>query len=342
VIATLALVSCTAARPGYNGKPMDIYAAGPTVSDVRALFNDDNWWQGPPSFEVRPLDGDTIPFTEKFSVSQLFIHIGTAESLAVRYTVYDKTSSATTRMTDLQKAFSGAASTPKVGDQVLYDGLSGSGGAPYVYRTFVRVGQIVVTIVWSRKDTPSTTVKQLARNATKIVDGLKKVLAGKVPASPQPVDSKFLPPAGLDITLLGSATLPIEAWPVMDLLALPGTIVHLFQGFGIADFAYGDYALNNDTHMEVQTSLLTFKNAADANLWAAALSRTKPDASGIASEYIPTSGSPAAGDYHYFFVAGTYGVMMVCKASTSGEAASRECEGPMQNTAIAWRLSLAA
>ncbi len=318
---------------------MDVYAAGPTIADVRTLFKDDNWWQGPPSFEVRPLDAETTALNEKFSISLQFIHIGTAESFVVRYTVYDKTSSATARMTDLQNGFGASPSSPKVGDQVLYYGLSGSGGAPYAYRTFVRVGQIVVTIVWSRKDT-STTVQQLGRNATLVVDGLKKVIAGEVPASPQPVDPKFLPVPGLDITSLGSAMLPIEAWPVMDNLGLPGPNLQLLQGAGLTTFAFGDYALNNDTHMEVQTSLLTFASATDATSWVSVYAPAKPDQAGIASGYVSTSGSPAAGEYHYFFATGNYGVMLVCKASLSGEAASRECEDPMERTGVAWKSAL--
>jgi hypothetical protein len=107
-----------------------MYAAGPNVSDVRGLFGGDaNWWQGPPSFEVRPLDAATIPFTERFSITQLFLHIGTAEQLVVRYTVYDKTGSATTQMTDLQNAFGLSPTSPKVGDQVRHPGVRSADGA---------------------------------------------------------------------------------------------------------------------------------------------------------------------------------------------------------------------
>lgn len=337
-IAAIVMVSCTRTSSSFNGTPMDLYAAGPAVTDIRTLFNDPNWWVGPPSFEVRPLDAETTPLNQRFSVSQQFIHIGTAEQFAVRYTVYDTTSSATAQMTALQNAYGTSPSTPKVGDQVLYYPASGSGAAPYVFRTFVRVGQILITIVWVRKDV-STTVQVLARNAAKVVNGLKKVISAKPHPSPSPVDSKLLPPLGLDITPLGSADLPIEAWPVMDLLALPGTILAQLEGAGVTHFIYGDYVLNNDTHMEVQTSVLTFATAADATAWVAELA-PKPDAAGIASEYVPVGGSPAAGDYHYFFVSGNYGVLMICRASIEGEAASRECEAPMHNTAIAWKLAL--
>src|SRR4029077_11627428 len=115
--------------------------------------------------------------------------------------------------------------------------------------------------------------------------------------------------------------LPVESWVVMARSALPGTVVQLMQGIGVTDFVYGDYALNLDTHMEVQTALLKFATDADASSWASTFAGATPDTSGIASAYLPVGGTPAAGEYHYFFVQGVYGVMMVCKPSLDGEAA---------------------
>ena len=43
----------------------------------------------------------------------------------------------------------------------------------------MRVGQIVVTIVWARKD-PTTTVQEAGRNAAKVVAGLKKAFKESV------------------------------------------------------------------------------------------------------------------------------------------------------------------
>src|SRR6266849_2918692 len=163
--AGLLLMSCAklGSSAGSNVQPADIYAAGPTVADVRTLFGDSNWWPGPPSFEVRPLDAAETPFTQRFSITQRFLHIGSAEEFDVRYTVYDKTSSATTRMTELHNAFGASPTSPKVGDQVLYYGLVSSGGAPYITRTYVRLGQIVTEVDWSRKD-GIPTVTQLGKN----------------------------------------------------------------------------------------------------------------------------------------------------------------------------------
>jgi hypothetical protein len=340
-LAALVTVSCTKlGSTGTNPQPADIYAAGPSVSVVQGLFGGDtNWWQGPPSFEVRPLDAATVPFTERFSITQNFLHLGTAEQLVVRYTVYDKTSSATTRMTDLQNALGLSPTNPKVGDQVLYYGLGGTGAAPYITRTFVRVGQIVVQVIWSRKD-GIPTVAQLGKNAAKFVEGLKKVLAGKVQASPQAVNPKYLPTPGLDITYLGSAQLPIEAWLVMDGLALPAAALAVLHGEGTSNFVFGDFVLNNDTHMEVRTALLPFPSATAATDWASTFAPATPDQAGVASAYIPVGGSPASGEYHYFFTSGAYGGMLICKPSLDGEAASRECEAPMERTAIAWKLTL--
>jgi hypothetical protein len=339
-LGAVVLVSCAMiGSGGKSAQPADIYTAGPTVADVRALFGDDNWWQGPPSFEVRPLDAETTSFTQRFSVAQRFLRIGTAEELLVRYTVFDKTSSATTQMTDVQNSFGASPSSPKVGDQVLYYGLAGSGGAPYVTRTFVRVGQIVVMIVWARKD-PMTTVQQLGRIAVKVVDGLKKATSAKVRATPAGVDPKVLPPPGLDITFLGAAQLPVEAWLVMVNIGIPTAGLKVLHDAGVTDFAYGDYALNNDTHMEVRSALLTFATATAAADWADTWSSGAPDQSNIASAYVPTSGVEGSGEYHYFFTSGTFGGMLVCKSSIEGEAASRACEGPMERTAIGWKFAL--
>ena len=340
VVAALLLASC--AKLGTSATsvpPADVYAAFPALSDVRSLLGDINWWQGPPSFEVSPLDSATMPLNVRYSIAQQYIHLGTAEVWALRYTVYDKTSSATTRMTDLQNAFGTSPTNPKVGDQVLYYGLGGSGAAPYITRTFVRLGQIVVTIVWAQKDL-SVTVQRLGKNADKAVAGLKTVLGSRAHHSLPAVDQKSLPPPALNITYLGSAALPIETWVVMQNLAIPGTGLKLLQDAGVKDFAYGDYALNNDTHMEVRSSLLTFATPTAAADWASAWSPGTPDATGIASGYVPGGGTPAAGEYHYLFISGVYGGELICKPSLDGEAASRECERPMESTAISWKLAL--
>jgi hypothetical protein len=344
IVALTAVVTVSCARIGTgsttNVHPADIYAGALSASDVRTLLGDSNWWAGPPSFEVRPLDAATTSFTERYSVSQVFLHLGSAEALAIRYTVYDKSSSATTAMTAYQNAYGASPTSPKVGDAVLYYGLGGSGGAPYITRTLVRVGQVVVVIGWSRKDgMPS--VQQLGRNATKVVDGLKKVMAGKVHASPRPVDLQQLPPPGLDVTLLGATQLPIEAWVVMANIAIPEAVLQTLQGAGVNDFVYGDYALNDDTHMEVRTALLTFTSTAGAADWANTFAPGTPDQAGIASGYVRTGGaSAAAGEYHYFFIAGTHGGMLVCRPTIEGEAASRACEAPVERTAVAWKIAL--
>jgi len=344
-VVTAVIVSACAA-PGSattRAKPMDVYAIAPSESDVRSLLGDSNWTETPPSFEVLPLDFATRNPLEQYSVSVRFIRLGTAEELFARYTLYDKSSSATTAMSDFQLAFGTSPTSPKVGDQVLYYGLGGSGGAPLIYRTFVRVGQVVVTIVWARKDRMASSqqlLDQLAKNAKKFTAGVKNL--GKVHSNLKPVDAKQLPPPNLDLTLLGSAMMPIGAFPPMTDAALPDTVAAILRQGGVNSFAYGDFALNNDTHMEVQTALLAFGAPADALGYASGFGGAlgAPDPSGLYSQYVPTSGSPDAGKYHYIFSTGVYGIYMICKSSVDGEAASRECESPMKRTATAWSLAL--
>lgn len=338
-LTALALVAC--GRIGgttFNAKPADIYSAMPSMADARTVLGDSNWWASPPSFEVSPLDSATTPLNQRFSVSQYYLHLGTAEQLVVRYTVYDKASSATTVMKDLANALGPSPSNPKVGDQVLYYGAQGtSGAAPLATRTFVRVGPILLAISWTRKDSLPT-VQQLGKIASKFASGLNNV--GKTHVALYPVDAKLLPPPNLQITALGSAQLPIESLVVLFLASIPDQVVALLRQLGVTTFAYGDYALNNDTHMEVQTALLTFSSTSDATSWASTFSQGTPDSNGIASAYIPIGGTPAAGVYHYVFSSGSYGALIVCRASIDGEAATRECEDPMATTALAWKLAL--
>jgi hypothetical protein len=250
--------------------------------------------------------------------------------------VYDKVSTATTQMNKLLKAYSATSGNPKEGDQVLYLISSKiSGPAPYITHTIVRLGGIIADVNWARKDgMPS--VQQMGRNAGKVVDGLKTVMAGKVRPSPLTVDQKLLPPPGLDITFLGAARLPVESWLIMNSSAIPLPSLRVLQNEGVNDFLYADYALNRDTHMEVQAALLTFSTPAGAAAWAGEFSLARPDPStGIAGAY-----SDALGEYHYFLISGNHGAMLVCKSVTEGEAASRACELPMDRTALAWAAAL--
>src|SRR5260370_7289897 len=102
----------------------------------------------------------------------------------------------------------------------------------------------------------------------------------------------------------------------------------LMRRAGISDFSYAAYALNNDTHMEVQLGLLNSPTAADAADWANTFSPGTPDSNGIAGAYLPVGGTPAAGVYHYGFSSGPYGALFVCRSSIAGEPAPRECEDP--------------
>ena len=339
LVLTVALIAAACTRSsssGANARPIDLLTAEPAQSDVQALLGDSNWWPGPPSFGVRPLDSASMPFQERFHVVQRFSHIGTAETLDVEFTLWDSTSTATSQMSNLQSAFGTSASGPKVGDQVLYYGSQSSTAAPFETATFVRVGQVVTTISLNRKDAfPS--VSQLGKIATRVISRLKDVLAGKVHSSPLPSsDSTLLPPPGPDMTLLGSTSLPVEAVVVMLGFASPETLAGILHSDGVGTMVFGDYALDNDTHMEVRAGVLDFTNPQDADDWVNALRGSATvDANGLSTFY-----DDATGQYFSVFSAGTKGAMLVCRSTSNAEAASRSCEAPLSRVGPAWLLSL--
>jgi hypothetical protein len=340
-IAVLAVVAsaCTI-RPssaGSNVQPKDFYGANPTLADVRTLLGDSNWWPGPPSFGVRPLDSATMPFNEKFHVTTRFAHLGTAETFDIEYTLWDSTSSATTQMTNTQSAFGTSASGgAKVGDQALYYGSQTSGAAPYGTVTFVRIGQIITTMTLSLKDGfPS--VAKLGRIATKVTSRLKDVLSGKVHVSPLDAsDGLQLPPLGPDLTLVGSLVLPIEGVVVMLGFESPEALASILHTSGVDSIVFGDYALDTDTHMEVRAGVFNFTITQDAVTWVDELRGSNLfDANGIVTFY-----NPGSGEYFSLFSAGSKAAILVCRSTSDVEAASRACEAPLSRIGPAWMLSL--
>jgi hypothetical protein len=335
---TLIASACTV-RPSStasNVHPADIYGANPTLTDIRSLLGDDNWWPGPPSFGVRPLDSATMPFNEKFHVITRFVHLGTAETLEIEYTLWDSTSSATKQMTNIQSSLGTSVTGAKVGDQALYYGSQNSSAAPFGTATFVRQGQIVTSISLNLKDAfPS--VALLGRIATKVSARLKDVLSGKLHVSPLPAtDTLLLPPKGPDLTLLGSLVLPIEAVVVMLGFESPEALARILHGNGADTIVFGDYVLNNDTHMEVRAGVFTFTTTQDAATWIDELrGSTQLDPTGIATFY-----NDGSGQYFSLFSSGAKAAILVCRATSAVEAASRACESPLSRIGPAWMLTL--
>lgn len=335
----VALVSsaCTRGNAGTtNAQPLDLYAAAPTLADVRSLLGDSSWWPGPPAFRVRPLDADYMPVAERFTVVQRFIHVGTAETFDVELALWDTTSAASGQMTSIQSAFGTPVTGPKVGDQVLYYGSQVQGAAPYATTTVVRIGQTVVAITWALKD-GFPKVAQLGKIAVKLVSRVKDMIAGKLHATPlASTDSALLPPAGLDLTLLGSAKIPIEAAVVMIDAPSLESLAQTLHSSGVDNIVFGDYALDNDTHMEVRASEFTFQTAREATDWLDLLRGTYPlDQGGIAAFY-----DASTGEYYFIFASGTQGGLLICRSTSSAEAASRACEAPLSRVAPAWKVSL--
>jgi hypothetical protein len=319
-----------------NVQPADFYGANPSLTDVRTLLGDNNWWPGPPSFGVPPLDSSTMPFNEKFHVITRFAHLGTAETFEIDYTLWDSTASATTQMTSIQSAFGTSVSGAKVGDQALYYGSKTSGAAPYGTVTFVRIGQILTTITLTLKDA-FPTVAKLGKIAAKVTSRLKDVISGKVHVSPlSSSDEVLLPPAGPDITLLGSLVLPVEAFAVMAGSPSPEALAGILHATGVDGIVFGDYVLDSDTHMEVRAGIFNFTTNQDAAAWVDTLRGTHAlDADGIALYY-----DAGSGQYFSLFSEGTKAALLVCRSTSDAEAASRACEVPLTRVAPAWQLSL--
>lgn len=343
MIASVALLasSCTSKlfSPTTISKPLDLYAATPSQGDASSLLGGGQWWTAAPTFDMVPLNLATASSTVKFSIVRRYQNIGTSETWRLRYSQLDKAASATKVMTDIQSSNGAGSGGSGVGDQSLNYGLQqSSGAAPYEVISLIRVGSILVESTWNRKDGFPTS-KQLSAMGRKLVSKIRDAIAGKVHGTAPPTqDLAHLPPVGPDITLLGSVKLPVEALPLMLNSAAPVDTVTPFKDRQVTDFVYGDYALDKDTHMEVQAGLFSFSTATDAtDLFTAIAGGTQPDANGILRTYDDTSGP---GQYEYFFASGTYIGMLICRSTSDLEAASRSCEKPLESVGAAWSASL--
>ena len=308
----------------------------PSLTDVRTLLGDESWWPGPPTFAVRPLNTSSMSSMEKFSVSQQFVHVGSAETFEVDFTLWSTIATSKAYMTNFQNALGTPSSGPTVGDQTLYYGSQGSGGAPFLTLTLVRVGQIVAAISWSLKDSfPQTS--RLGKIATKATSKLKDVISGKLQGSVAAAsDTALLPPANLDITQLGQTRISAEASMVMINAAAPDKIAITLRSLGLNDVVFGDYALNDDTRMEVLATEFSFSNAKNATDWLNLLRGTYPlDQAGIASFY-----DSSRKIYMFMFAAGSRGGLLICRSTSSTEAAARACEDPLSRVIATWQISL--
>lgn len=340
LVLALALVSCGRVSTTTTGPTLAaVYGGRIALGDVSAVLGDSkNWAQGPPTFDVRPLNSATREDADRTAVIVRFSHIGTREELRLHYQVWSSTAIATAIM-DLNKTVLGTSlSGPRAGDQVLYYNQNlQAGAAPYASEAIVRVGQVVLGIVWSHVESFAST-GDMGKVAVKAATRLKDSLAGKVHASAAPSpDPLLLAPAGPDVTLLGSDRLPVDVIAQMLFVANPGDLTLLFNQLGATDFVFGDYALNSDTRMEVQTSGFTFTDPNGAKKWIESYYGASNLTSGIYFNY-----ENDTGQYVAAFGAGNRGILMVCKSSAPGESAARACESPMSRVITGWRLSLAA
>jgi hypothetical protein len=341
-MAALALAACTRSSAGSAGSatPLQVYTAGPSLSDVRTTLGSSTWWPGPPSCGFRPLKREQTPQTVRFSITQHFIHLGSSETFEVGYVSFNTVALATTRMSNIQSQLgTSTVTSPKAGDQVFYYGVKeATTTALYDTVAFFRLGPIVATADLTQAS-GFASITLMSRIANLVVTDLKNVLAGKTRPSPLPSnDEGLLPPAGTDVTLVGAARLPVEVVPVMLQSAAPESFAQTFHGLGVSDFIYGDYALNADLHMEVRASVFTFATAADAGTWIdGVIGRSNLNASGVVSQYLD-----ALKEYIAVFIAGSHVGILTCGSTASTEAASRSCETPFIDLIGGWQASLSA
>lgn len=311
-----------------------LYTSRLSLSDVTPATGDaQNWWQAAPTFDVRPLNSATREDADAGGLTTRFTHMGTAEELTVNYQVWSSTAIAT-RLIDFEETVLGTSLTgPKAGDKSLYYNRKlQAGAAQYNNEAFVRLGQTIITIIWSHREGYANP-NAFGKIAVKAAGRLKDVLSGKV--NPSPVarvsDPLLLAPAGQLVTLLGATRLPLEVLAQMLGESAPTGLVDEFHKHGSTDFVFGDYALNVDTRMEVVTAGITFAGSTDGQAWINSYFAGLLNSSGEFGQYVT-----GLGQYLFAFGSGSRAIVIFCKSSVDLEEAGRSCETPMNLLVAGW------
>ena len=316
---------------------MDVYAASPSQSEAASLLGGD-WWPSAPTFLVRPLDDANFATQVQYSVIRRYANVGTSEVWIIRYIQFDKASSATSVLSNVESSAGSGDTGKNVADKTLYYHLKVSqGGAPYETETWIRVNSLVIVSAWFKKDGfPGS--DQLGRIAAKLASGEKDAAAGKMRGATLSADDlASLPPPNAYITLLGAVRLPIEAIPLMLNSSAPTELATMFKSQQLNDFLYGDYVLDQDTHMEVQVAVFTLTSAkAASDLFDAFRGTATADSNGVVKTYNDVTGP---GQYDFLILSGKHIGLLICRSlaeSSAHEAASRACETPLETVATAW------
>lgn len=340
-MAAVLLAACThSAGTGANVSPQDVYATSLSLDNMQSLLGGGSWWMDAPSFQVRPLQIETLPQQIKFAVTNRYVNLGTSDEFNNDLEIWDTATDAGSHMTAVQNALGTSINGPRIGDQQLYYQESpGPGNPAYTALAFIRLGPAVDSLTWT-SGTASPSLSRIGKVANQQVARLRSALGGKLRASPPPTnDLQLLPPVNQDITLLGMTRLPIETFPLMINVAAPEDMAKTLHGLGVNDFVFGDYALINDTQMEVRAAELDFSAATDASGLVDAF-RGSPDTSTPFFELYQDSSGP--GQYYVMFAAKTHFGILICRNTAITIAAARSCENPLTRIANAWYGTLSA
>ena len=259
------------------------------------------------------------------------------EQLAIRETVFDTVSSATTQMTNIKNALGATPTTPKVGDDVASTSATGSGGAPVRHEDLRPPRPEVAIIIWTRKDSSITVAP--ARE--------KRLAGGGRPEECRGGEGTDLAAAG------GVRSGPAATWPRHH---ASGVGASADRDLGRDESARGcreRRRVGDAEHGRFGFCLRRLRpqprhahGGADGSSQVREPARMPPAGHRPSPAPRPTrAGSPARICPWEGLRQPASTTTSSCRAFTAddglqarldGEAASRECEDPLERTAIAW------
>jgi hypothetical protein len=293
------------------------------------------YWPEPPGFDTTVFQADPQP---RVAVSQAFDQVGGRGLIQTRVLAFGSSTLSSDYLVSVQVVGERVnRDRPAVGEQHAYYRTTLTDGTSSTRFYFTR-GPLAASVT---VDHAAWSPARIAKLAAPIDAKLQQLLAGKLPGPALAAgETALLPkPAAAPGPVLGTTTIPIEAWSTVALDGKPGPVRSRLAAAGMRTLPFRRYLRRGSRTDTIETTAFTFPTAAAAQAWFARFASSvagKPDASLPAGAAGPHSAFRYSyGSYELQFVAGRHVGDVFCWAPfTSG--ASAACEQATRALAQAW------
>ncbi len=252
-------------------RPEDLLAVALSRSEVTSLLpGGADWWPELPQFN--PGDFDTSAPGLRFWTVQSYHLVKRGKALDSRLdttvSLYRSPALASATFAALRRTGADSSAKlipgPRLGDEVRYFTRKKNDLVETTVR--FRVGPVSGRI--SALDVRLWKTEDLARYAAPVLARVESLLAGDLEAAALPAaTARLLPPPSSSRSIVASATIPAEAWAVIDTSGKPLRVRDFLRGNGAGTLGFRRYRLAASPDHVAEVTLFAFTSSRAAEKW---------------------------------------------------------------------------